>query len=172
MTQPPVQICRADYANPAHAAALAKLLDGYARDVMGGGHALPSRVLTTIAQELAKRPHAFSVLAFVGDVPAGLVNCFEGFSTFAARPLVNVHDVSVEPEFRGRGIAQGMLREVEQIARERGCCKLTLEVLQGNTNAIQLYQKIGFGGYKLVESMGHAVFFQKALDQAPDGSHA
>ena len=163
MTQPLAHICRADYANPAHAAALAQLLDGYARDIMGGGAALPSHVLATVAQELAKRPHAFSVLAFVGDAPAGLVNCFEGFSTFAAQPLVNVHDVTVEPAFRGRGIAQGMLREVERMARERGCCKLTLEVLQGNTTAINLYQKIGFGGYKLVESMGQAVFFQKPL---------
>lgn len=165
MQPPAVQICRADYANPVHASALAQLLDGYARDVMGGGAALPPQVLATVASELAKRPHAFSILAFVGGVPAGLVNCFEGFSTFACKPLVNVHDVSVQPEFRGRGIAQAMLREVELIARERGCCKLTLEVLQGNTHAIQLYQKIGFGGYKLVESMGHAVFFQKSLER-------
>jgi ribosomal protein S18 acetylase RimI-like enzyme len=172
MQPPTVQICRADYANPVHAAALAHLLDGYARDIMGGGAALPAEVLARVAGELAKRSHAFSILAFVGGAPAGLVNCFEGFSTFACKPLLNVHDVSVQPEFRGRGIAQGMLREVEQIARERGCCKLTLEVLQGNTHAIQLYQKIGFGGYKLVDSMGHAVFFQKSLEQVPDKSHA
>ena len=163
MTQATVQICRADYANPVHAQALAQLLDGYARDVMGGGTALAPGVLATVAAELAKRPHAFSVLAFMGDAPVGLVNCFEGFSTFAAKPLVNVHDVTVEPAYRGQGIAQNMLREVEHIARKRGCCKLTLEVLQGNTNAIQLYQKIGFGGYKLVDAMGHAVFFQKTL---------
>ena len=163
MSQAPLHICRADYANPVHAVALAQLLDGYAQDIMGGGAALPAQVLATVVAELAKRPHAFSVLAFVGDAPAGLVNCFEGFSTFAAKPLVNLHDVTVQPAFRGRGIAQHMLREVEHIARERGCCKLTLEVLQGNTTAISLYQKIGFGGYQLVESMGQAVFFQKSL---------
>lgn len=163
MTQTTVQICRVDYNNPVHGAALTHLLNGYARDIMGGGAALPAHTLATVVGELAKRAHAFSVLAFVGDSPAGLVNCFEGFSTFAAKSLVNVHDVTVDPAFRGQGIAQRMLHEVEAIARERGCCKLTLEVLQGNAAAIQLYQKIGFGGYKLVDSMGQAVFFQKSL---------
>jgi ribosomal protein S18 acetylase RimI-like enzyme len=168
MVQPDgIRIVRCDYADPAHAGALAHLLDGYARDVMGGGKALPAQVLQSIAAELARRPQAFSVLAFVdagaGSTPAGLVNCFEGFSTFAAMPLVNVHDVAVDPQFRGLGIARRMLQEVEAIARERGCCKLTLEVLQGNTTAIRLYESAGFQGYQLVEAMGQAMFLQKWL---------
>ena len=65
--------------------------------------------------------------------PVGLVNAIEGFSTFACRPLVNVHDVVVLPGHRGRGIAARLFAEVEAIARERGACKLTLEVLDGNT---------------------------------------
>ena len=160
---PAIQICRVNYADETHAAALTRLLDSYARDVMGGGKPLAADVLGKVAAELAKRPHAFSVLAFVDETPAGLVNCFEGFSTFAAKPLVNVHDVTVEPQYRGRGIARLMLAEVERIARERGCCKLTLEVLQGNTTAIGVYNNFGFGGYKLVDAMGQAMFFQKQL---------
>ena len=35
-------------------------------------------------------------------VAVGLVNCIEGFSTFACRPLVNVHDVVVRESHRGR----------------------------------------------------------------------
>lgn len=162
-----IRIVRCDYADPAHASALAHLLDVYARDVMGGGKALPAWVLQALPGELARRPQAFSVLAFVdaggGSEPAGLVNCFEGFSTFAARPLVNVHDVAVDPKYRGLGVARRMLQEVEAVARERGCCKLTLEVLQGNTTAIRLYQNAGFQGYQLVEAMGQAVFLQKWL---------
>ncbi len=168
MPQPDaIQIVRCNYADPVHASALVALLDGYARDVMGGGKGLAEEVLQNVAAELARRPQAFSVLAFAGtgpdSKPAGLVNCFEGFSTFAARPLVNVHDVAVDPAFRGQGIARRMLQEVEAIARERGCCKLTLEVLQGNATAIRLYESEGFAGYQLVESMGQAVFLQKWL---------
>lgn len=156
-------ICRVDYANPIHARALATMLDMYARDVMGGAKPLSQFALGSVAAELAKRPHAFSVLAFVGETPVGLVNCFEGFSTFACKPLVNVHDLAVRPDFRKLGVARQMLGEVETIARERGCCKLTLEVLQGNTPAIHLYETTGFVGYQLAGGMGQAMFLQKPL---------
>ncbi len=158
-----LRVLRADYANPEHARALSSLLDVYARDVMGGGKPLSAYVLDNVAPELAKRPQAFSVLAFAGAEPAGLVNCIEGFSTFACKPLVNVHDVVVHPAFRKLGLARRMLDEVERIARERGCCKLTLEVLQGNVPAIRLYKEVGFVGYQLVDSMGQAMFLQKSL---------
>ena len=156
-------ICRVDYANPIHARALATMLDMYARDVMGGAKPLSQFALGSVAAELAKRPHAFSVLAFVGETPVGLVNCFEGFSTFACKPLVNVHDLAVHPDFRKLGVARQMLGEVENIARERGCCKLTLEVLQGNAPAIHLYETTGFVGYQPVGGMGQAMFLQKPL---------
>ena len=92
-----LRICRADYANAAHAAALVSLLDAYAKDPMGGGEPLSDFAKTHLVASLATRPDAFSILAFAGvdsDIPVGLVNCFEGFSTFASRPLVNVHDVA------------------------------------------------------------------------------
>ncbi len=156
-------ICRVDYANTTHARALASMLDLYARDVMGGAKPLSQFAQRKVAAELAKRPHAFSVLAFVGETPVGLTNCFEGFSTFACKPLVNVHDLAVHPDFRKLGVARQMLALVESIARERGCCKLTLEVLQGNTPAIHLYETTGFVGYQLAGGMGQAMFLQKPL---------
>ncbi len=158
-----VRILQADLANPVHARALVTLLDMYARDVIGGGKSLGQFALDNVAAELARRPQAFSVLAFQGVEPVGLVNCIEGFSTFACQPLVNVHDVVVHPHYRKMGVAQHMLALVERIARERGCCKLTLEVLQGNAPAIGLYARIGFVGYQLVPGMGQAMFLQKPL---------
>ncbi len=96
-----ILVLQASYTNPVHAEAICLVLNHYAEDPMGGGQPLPANVLEQLPAELARRPHAFSVLAFVGGEPAGLVNCFEGFSTFACRPLVNVHDVSVVKKFRG-----------------------------------------------------------------------
>ena len=49
------------------------------------------------------------------------------------------------------------------IAWERGACKMTLEVLQGNHSAIRLYERVGFAGYQLDPAMGQAQFFQKWL---------
>ena len=88
----------------------------------------------------------------------------EGFSTFACRPLVNIHDVVVLPGWRGQRVAQQMLALVEAIARQRGACKLTLEVLQGNAPALRAYEREGFAGYALDPAMGHAQFMQKKLD--------
>ncbi|MFN3571795.1 MAG: GNAT family N-acetyltransferase, partial [Polaromonas sp.] len=153
-----LQIVRADYRDATHARALIDLLDAYARDPAGGGQPLSDFAKTHLVQELAARPQAFSVLAFDGALPVGLVNCIEGFSTFACRPLVNVHDAVVLASHRGRRVGERMLAEVEAIARERGACKLTLEVLQGNAPAIKLYERIGFAGYQLDPALGNAQF--------------
>ena len=159
-----VSVLQADYANPLHARAVVQLLDMYAQDPMGGSKALGEFSKLNLVAELARRPNAFSVIAFDDGVPAGLVNCFEGFSTFACKPLVNVHDVAVTPEFRGQGIAKKMLELVEKIAQARGACKLTLEVLQGNFVALRSYQQFGFAGYQLNATAGQAVFLQKWLE--------
>jgi ribosomal protein S18 acetylase RimI-like enzyme len=158
-----LQVVRADYANPVHGAALVELLDAYARDPMGGAHPLSDFARANLVASLAARPQAYSVLAFVGDVPVGLVNCIEGFSTFACEPLVNVHDVAVLASHRGQGVAEQMLALAEKIARERGACKLTLEVLQGNRSADRLYRRLGFANYELDPAMGQAQFMQKWL---------
>ena len=158
-----LQLCRADYQHPAHAQALVFLLDAYARDAAGGGQPLADFAKQHLVAELAARPQAFSVLAFDGTQPVGLVNCIEGFSTFACRPLVNVHDVVVLPSHRGRRVGEQMLTLVEQLARERGACKLTLEVLEGNRSAITLYERVGFAGFQLDPAMGQAQFLQKWL---------
>ena len=155
---------RADYANPAHAAALVMLLDAYASDPAGGGEGLSDFAKANLVPGLAARPQAYSVLALDGDTPVGLVNCIEGFSTFACKPLVNVHDVAVLASHRGQRIGEQMLALAEQIARERGACKLTLEVLSGNTGACRLYERIGFENYQLDPAMGHAQFMQKWLE--------
>ncbi|WP_312305221.1 GNAT family N-acetyltransferase [Pulveribacter sp.] len=164
-----ITVRRVNYADPLDAQALVALLDAYARDRAGGGTPLPGHVCAQLAQALQARPQAFSVIAWARDEdgteqPVGLVNCFEGFSTFACRPLVNIHDLAVLPAWRGRRVAQQMLALVERIARERGACKLTLEVLQGNQPALRAYTREGFAGYTLDPAMGQAQFLQKLLD--------
>lgn len=162
-----IRVCRADYADPVHADALVSLLDAYARDPMGGGKSLSDFARTHLVAALAQRSQAFSVLAFdeaCGDLAVGLANCLEGFSTFACRALVNVHDIAVLPGYRGQRIGEKMLALVEDIARERGACKLTLEVLAGNAGAIKLYGRVGFASYELDPAMGQARFLQKWLD--------
>lgn len=159
-----IEVVRVDYADVRQAGHLVQLLDAYARDPAGGAHPLSDFAKSNLAAQLAARASAFSVLAYAhGEQPVGLINCIEGFSTFACKPLVNVHDVVVLASHRGQGVGRQMLALVEQIARERGACKLTLEVLSGNRSAIALYEKVGFEPYQLDPSMGQACFYQRWL---------
>jgi len=153
----------ADYGNARDAAAVVHLLDAYAQDPAGDGEALSDAVKAALVPELAKRPQAFSVLAFDGDTPVGLVNCIEGFSTFKCKPLVNIHDVSVLASHRGQRIAERIFAVAEQEAQRRGAVKLTLEVLSGNQPARKAYLRMGFEGYQLDPAMGTAEFMQKWL---------
>lgn len=153
----------ADLTTPKDAHALIDVLDSYARDPMGGAEPLSDAVKQNLAKALAARSDAYVILAYVDGEPAGVANCFEGFSTFACQPLLNIHDIAVKPEFRGRGIGRALLAQVEQLAIERGCCKLTLEVLEGNQVAQKAYLAAGFAAYTLDPAMGQAMFWQKTL---------
>ncbi len=157
------ELVEVDYHNPQQSADLMSLLSAYACDIMGGGEDLSAATKADLIHSLAAFPGAFSLLAYVNGKPAGMANCFMGFSTFACAPLINIHDFAVHPDFRGQQLSQKLLEKVEQIAQQRGCCKVTLEVLQGNKVAQGAYEKFGFSGYELDESQGHALFWEKKL---------
>ncbi len=158
------RIVPADLDDPDHARAVVELLDAYARDRMGGGAPLTAFTRAHLAGELRRRPQTLAILAFIDDEPAGLAICVEGFSTFACKPLLNVHDMVVVAKFRGRGLSRRILARAEEAARARGCCKLTLEVLEGNVVAQNAYRSFGFESYQLDPRMGKALFWQKTLE--------
>ena len=139
------KILLTDISNPLHAAAIVELLDIYARDPMGGGEPLSDYTRQNLLPALASRQDTVIVLAFEQGKAAGMIIGFEGFSTFACKPQLNIHDV------------------IEAIARERNYCKLTLEVLRGNEAAQHSYRKSGFTPYQLDPNMGHALFWHKVL---------
>jgi len=159
----PVRIERLDPLDARHARALLAVLDGYARDPSGGGTGLTDDVKARLPGLLAKQAHYIGLVAFEGDRPVGLINAFLGVSTFKAQPLLNIHDIAVEPDRRGAGIGRRLLAAAEALARERNCCKLTLEVLEGNHTAVGLYRAVGFTAYELDPAMGAARFFEKWL---------
>jgi GNAT superfamily N-acetyltransferase len=152
-----------DYAIPEQGAAVMQMLNEYAMDPMGGGEPLSPFVRDNLLRELAHRPGVVTVLALDDDRPVGMIMSFEGFSTFACKPLLNLHDVVVTQSYRGKGVLRLMLNELEQIARRIGCCKLTMEILEGNRHAMAAYRAHGFAGFELDPAMGQAVFWQKKL---------
>jgi GNAT superfamily N-acetyltransferase len=160
---PTLSVALADYADPQDGADLIALLDAYARDPMGGGEPLTDHVRSRLVAGLAALPHAFSLIARLDGEAVGLANCLMGYSTFAAAPLVNVHDMAVKPGHRGQGIGRALMKAVEGEALKRGACKVTLEVLSGNEAARHLYASCGYGDYQLDPAAGKAMFWQKSL---------
>ena len=157
-----IEIVESHYTTDGHQESIVKLLNEYAEDIRSGA-GLSESVKTRLVEELEKRDNIHTVLAFVDGKAAGIVVSIESFSTFSCMPLLNIHDVVVSPEFRGKGISKMMLVKVEEIALRLGCCKLTLEVLENNEVAKNLYRSLGFTPYELNSIMGKAMFWEKKL---------
>jgi ribosomal protein S18 acetylase RimI-like enzyme len=160
-----IKIIEADLSLTEHEEAVVQLMDMYALDPMGGGQALSDYVKKNLPSELRKRASAHVILAFWGTEPAGLLICLEGFSTFACKPLLNIHDLVIAPSHRRKGLAKLLLRKAEEIALSLDCCKLTLEVLEGNHAAQSVYKSFGFSGYELNPQMGKALFWEKKIEK-------
>jgi GNAT superfamily N-acetyltransferase len=139
------------------------MIDAYSRDPTASGAPLPGDVRERLIPGLQSHAGTLVLLAMHAQEPVGIAVCFFGFSTFAAKPLLNVHDLAVIPGYRGRGVSRMLLESAEAIARARDCCKLTLEVFAKNERARSVYQRFGFADYQLDPSMGSALFMEKKL---------
>jgi ribosomal protein S18 acetylase RimI-like enzyme len=139
-----LQIRQADFADPRDANGIVTILNSYAIEPVGGGRPLSPEVRERVVPALRVHPTALVLLAFAAEVPIGIAVGFFGFSTFRARPLLNIHDLAVLPAYRGTGVGRALLSAAEQHARRRGCCRLTLEVLESNSGARALYRRFGF----------------------------
>lgn len=160
-----ISIVEADLARPEHARDVLALTQSYALDPMGNGGLLDAGIVERLIPGLRDHPTTLILLAYTGDQAVGIATCFRGFSTFRARPLLNVHDLAVVPGQRGRGVGARLLAAVEQKASELGCCRLTLEVLEKNANARRLYARAGFSQMGYEPGAGGSLFFVKALDE-------
>ena len=158
-----VTIVQANLDDATHQHAVLEMVNAYARDPMGRGEDLPAAVRAELIGGLREHPTSLIFLAFHGARPVGIAVCFVGFSTFAAKPLINVHDLAVVPDSRSAGVGRRLLEHVESVARQRGCCKITLEVLAGNLRAQRLYRHVGFKNIEAGGGTSKMWFLEKRL---------
>jgi GNAT superfamily N-acetyltransferase len=163
MNESQTTVVEADLSVPDHQEATVRLLNGYAMDPMGDGQPLSETARRDLIPGLRQHPTTMVFLAFRGPAPVGLAVCFRGFSTFAARPLVNIHDFFVIPALRGEGIGRLLFAAIERRARDLGCCRLTLEVQENNHRARGIYAAAGFARAMYVPEAGGSLFLSKSL---------
>jgi ribosomal protein S18 acetylase RimI-like enzyme len=159
----PIAVLEADLADAKQAAALVEMLDHYMRDPMEGGQPPSERVKKELVPGLRAHPACYVYIAMQGEKAVGFAICFLGFSTFNARPLINIHDIFVESSLRGRGIGNLMLDRIEAKARSMSGCALTLEVRKDNERARGLYRKFGFRRAEVGVERIPMEFWRKAL---------
>jgi ribosomal protein S18 acetylase RimI-like enzyme len=159
-----IEIIDADLTNLEHQRAIVAMLDAYMRDPMGGNTPMPETTKRDLIPGLRAHPACYVFLAYRENIPVGLSICFLGFSTFNARPLINIHDICVDSSLRGKGIGRMLLERIEAKARDLGCCRLTLEVREDNHVARGLYRKVGFDRVQIGPKKIPMEFWRKPLE--------
>ncbi len=155
----PLHIQLADLDNTDHQAAIVELLDMYCRDDFGDGKPLTADARQGLIPGLLRHGGGRVFLAYEDEQPLGMAICLVGFSSFRGKLLVNIHDIAVRPDARGKGIGRKLLEAVEADARALGCCKVTLEVRSDNHRAMGLYRSVGFE-----PSQPETFFWSRKLD--------
>jgi ribosomal protein S18 acetylase RimI-like enzyme len=84
-------------------------------------------------------------IALVDGVPAGSAIWHRSFSTNKGREVMYLEDIAVLPEFRRKGIAKLLLREICKLALAKGYPKVFWLAMEWNEGALALYRSIGAG---------------------------
>lgn len=148
-----IHIIKGDLDNMEHAEQFLRLTSAYMADLMGGADPWTDQQKVDVIQEMKQNPCALVLFAKADDKIVGICTCFYAYSTFLAKPLLNIHDIFVDEQYRGMGIAKKLIGSVDQEAVNKNCGKITLEVRRDNLNARDLYKNQGF------TEAPHSMFF-------------
>lgn len=150
MTVEGLHIRQADLGDPVDGRNLVALIDAYAQEPIGQDRPLDPEIRDRLIHDLHEHPAARADVALVNDEPVGYAITMLSYSTFRGARVLNLHDISVLPDYRGRGVGKAMLDHLDEVAHSLGCCKMTLEVREDNP-AQRLYAREGFGSQGVIE---------------------
>lgn len=148
-----IEIIEADLHNIEHAENFLRLIAEYMADPMGEAGAWTDEQKEIVIREMKDHPCAVTFFAVADGKYVGICTCFYAYSTFLAKPLLNIHDIYVDESSRGKGIGKLLIKAVEDAAERKKCGKITLEVRKDNLNARDLYKSKGF------TEAPHSMFF-------------
>jgi ribosomal protein S18 acetylase RimI-like enzyme len=153
ITDAKIDIVQADLGNSEHAEQFLQLTSAYMADPMGEGRSWTDEQRSKLLGDIQEHPCALVLFAKDADAYAGICTCFYAYSTFLVKPILNIHDIFVLEDHRGKGVGTRLMSALERIARQEGCGKITLEVRKDNLNARDLYKSQGY------TEAPHSMFF-------------
>ena len=101
------------------------------------------------------------IIVYLDEKPVGC-GCFKRYNENSAE----LKRMFVSPEARGLGLAQLVIKELEMKAKEHGFETFILETLYKQTEAISLYQKVGFEiveNYEPYVGMTNSICMSKSI---------
>src|SRR6056300_482297 len=153
VTDKKIQIIEGDLSNAEHAENFLRLTSAYMADPMGEAKPWTDEQKALVVKEMKDHPCALILFAVCEGQFVGICTCFYAYSTFLAKPLLNIHDIYVDDFIRGCGVAKKLVQTLEEVAKKKNCGKITLEVRKDNLNARDLYKSQGF------KEAPHSMFF-------------
>lgn len=108
----------------------------------------PEAVITT--EDIIRRDgfgpgRRFEVLLAEADSGiCGMVVLFQAYSSWRGAPTLVIHDLFVEETARGGGAGRALVEAAARLAVERGCCRIDLNVVEGNDGGRRFYEGLGF----------------------------
>ena len=83
------------------------------------------------------------LIAELGGTPVGYAVIFETYSTFLARPKLFLEDLFVNPQYRGSGAGDALMKACAREAVARNCARIEWVVLDWNEPAMRFYRARG-----------------------------
>ena len=107
-------------------------------------------------------PEGFLVAELEGRPVGFLVCCPDWRPGGTGEPVLEIHELVVDPDFRGRGIARALMEEALRLGRARGRRQAFLWVGEGNRPARKWYWRLGF---REVGRWGEWIRMRRRLDE-------
>jgi ribosomal-protein-alanine acetyltransferase len=118
-------------------------------------------------QQIASLLTDYNSVSLVAKVNDKIVGFIIGMVYFERNLLVgHILTVDVSEAHRRKGIAKGLLQEIEKILKEKGASACHLEVREDNIAALNLYKKLGYKKIARLKNYygnAHGIYLKKDL---------
>lgn len=84
-----------------------------------------------------------ALLAYFDDKVAGYVSYTWNYSIWSGEDYMNIDDVFVWDEFRGKKIGEALMLKAKEICKQKNINRIRWEVEKDNAGAIKFYERLG-----------------------------